>query len=267
MKGYIALTHDLRQPGSMRKPLWDGSVPFDLQTPDADIVGGGTTWRNRSGLFLWPDGHAALLNSGLWSDGRPSRLYRVEAESATKCGDRYSARTIKVVDEVCDIRPHVERMAAELFDDRYCTQMVGEQLAWHAALRRAKHNAAVVDAGLKSALMARGLSGWTLRRYDNANAAVEAHDALGVHTTDIAFRTWNTEAVSFCDGGRSSTQDCDTFGAYDADVALIVMRKSFMGDVSFRGDLLTVGIRDAYAAGLHVAIPTGPAELGWSMDD
>jgi hypothetical protein len=30
-------------------------------------------------------------------------------------------------------------------------------------------------------------------------------------------------------------------------------------------DLLTVGLRDAYAHGLEIAMPTGPEELGWSM--
>lgn len=31
--------------------------------------------------------------------------------------------------------------------------------------------------------------------------------------------------------------------------------------------LLTTGIRDAYLLGLGIALPTGPNELGWAMDD
>jgi hypothetical protein len=31
--------------------------------------------------------------------------------------------------------------------------------------------------------------------------------------------------------------------------------------------LLTTGLRDAYAAGLGIALPTGPGTLGWAMDD
>jgi glycine cleavage system H lipoate-binding protein len=33
-----------------------------------------------------------------------------------------------------------------------------------------------------------------------------------------------------------------------------------------KADHLTVGIRDAYHAGLGIALPTGPHELGWAMD-
>ena len=32
-------------------------------------------------------------------------------------------------------------------------------------------------------------------------------------------------------------------------------------------DLLTTGLRDAYAAGLEIALPTGPRELGYALVD
>jgi len=31
--------------------------------------------------------------------------------------------------------------------------------------------------------------------------------------------------------------------------------------------LLATGIREAYGAGLAIAVPTGPNELGWAMED
>jgi len=37
------------------------------------------------------------------------------------------------------------------------------------------------------------------------------------------------------------------------------------GWISIPADRHTIGIRDAYAAGLEIAIPTGPSELGWAM--
>jgi len=36
--------------------------------------------------------------------------------------------------------------------------------------------------------------------------------------------------------------------------------------INVRDDFLTRGIREAYEAGLGIAIPTGPDELGFVMD-
>jgi hypothetical protein len=34
----------------------------------------------------------------------------------------------------------------------------------------------------------------------------------------------------------------------------------------YKSHHLTTGIRDAYRHGLEIALPTGPEELGWSME-
>lgn len=41
---------------------------------------------------------------------------------------------------------------------------------------------------------------------------------------------------------------------------------ALMGWVDIDPLRLTTGIRDAYAAELGIAIPTGPTELGWAME-
>jgi len=52
-----------------------------------------------------------------------------------------------------------------------------------------------------------------------------------------------------------------------AQSALIVQYVSRMGWISQAPDLLTVGLREAYAAGLVIAQPTGPGVLGWIMQE
>ncbi len=54
--------------------------------------------------------------------------------------------------------------------------------------------------------------------------------------------------------------------AWDARDALTVGFAARQGWIKHPADLLTVGLRDAYAFGLGIALPTGPNELGWAMD-
>jgi hypothetical protein len=101
--------------------------------------------------------------------------------------------------------------------------VIDDQMAWRSALGRLQRDAAAVEAGLRAALDARGLT-WSLRRYATARAARDV---------------W---------------------------AALTVLYASRIGWISDRADLLTVGLRDAYGAGLGLALPTGTNELGWAMD-
>jgi hypothetical protein len=55
--------------------------------------------------------------------------------------------------------------------------------------------------------------------------------------------------------------------ARDARDALMVFYASRRGWVKVDPNILTVGIRDAYRNGLAIAIPTGPGELGWAVND
>jgi len=56
----------------------------------------------------------------------------------------------------------------------------------------------------------------------------------------------------------------DTEAAWDAWDALTVCFAALAGWTKHDPMLLTTGIRDAYAHGLEVAIPTGNGELGWA---
>ena len=104
--------------------------------------------------------------------------------------------------------------------------MADEQLAWRAALARPMRDQALVEQGLAMALDARGLQ-WSIKRFRSAWDARDARDARAAMTTQYASRR---------------------------------------GMISCRPDRHTIGIRDAYHAGLGIALPTGMDELGWAMD-
>jgi len=55
------------------------------------------------------------------------------------------------------------------------------------------------------------------------------------------------------------------WAARDARDALVVRYAALMGWSKREPDLLTRGLREAYHAGLAVALPTAPNTLGWSM--
>jgi len=59
----------------------------------------------------------------------------------------------------------------------------------------------------------------------------------------------------------------DVIIADAARAALCIWYAARRGLFAAAPDMLTVGIRDAYRAGLTLALPTGPSELGWAMED
>ena len=68
------------------------------------------------------------------------------------------------------------------------------------------------------------------------------------------------KAASF--GGRGAR---DPWAAREALTVMIVVLSGWMKH--YPADLLTVGLRDAYYAGLALAVPIGKQELGWAMTD
>jgi hypothetical protein len=46
----------------------------------------------------------------------------------------------------------------------------------------------------------------------------------------------------------------------------MVQYAALNGWVDYDPLLLTTGLRDAYRAGLAIAVPTGPDTLGWAME-
>jgi len=265
--------------------VWDGTLSYTL--PPVVVDDGPDDCA--PGWNACAEGHTALRIAGLWPDGRPSRLFRVETDGlVVERGDKLRAATWCIVEEILDVTPHVRRMSepfGELADE-----ITAEQMAWRAALARPRHDEAAIETGLREALAARGIESWTLRRFNDAWAARDARaawaardarDARAAWAAWTAWAAWAARAAWDAWDARAAwdawdawaardARDAraarDAWDAWDARDALLVFYTSRRGWISSRTDLLTTGIRDAYAAGLAVAIPTGPTELGWAME-
>lgn len=224
---YKALTHDYRPPIQGGAPVFDGRLPFAL--PPCELDRSDTECAPGWNACATPEQVVRIV--GLWTDGWPVRLYRVETDTEViERGNKLRAATWTLVEE-CPIRPAVQSLSREWFGD-LAGPMAEAQSAWHEALGRPLRDETAAEAGLREALRARGLETWTLRRYPAARAARAAWEA---------------------------------WAAWDAWAALVVEYAARRGWVSVAQDMLTVGLREAYRHGLAIAIPTGPGELGWSM--
>jgi hypothetical protein len=223
VKGWKVFTHDLRSPVRGGDPVWDGSLPHTLAKVRLDR----SEERTAPGWHYCREAHDALRISGLWPNGRPSRLFAVETRDVVERGDlvRASAPTILREATEQEIVEAIERLSAVFAP--HAEWQLQEQLAWRAALARPSRGDDIVEAGLRQALEARDLD-WKLRRFDSARAAWAA---------------------------RAARDARDAWDARDARAARDALTLDAM--------LLTRGLRDAYQHGLEIALTTGPNELGY----
>ena len=230
-RGYKVLTHDLRPPIQGGDPIFDGTLPYVLPTVkvdqgDAECAAGWNACR---------EGSTGLRIGGLWPDGWPSRLFAVETTAAViERGDKLRSSTLTLVSEE-DVAPHIARMS-EAFAPHQM-EMTASQLRWREALARPRHDESSVADGLTAALQAREL-GWKLKRFDSAKDAWDAKDAWAAWDAKAAWAAWDATIWRFA-----------------------ILQGWLNGEL----DKYDIGIRDAYAAGLHIAVPTGPKQLGWAM--
>lgn len=224
MRGWKVFTHDLRPPVQGGEPVWDGTLPHVLPVVKVDRSAAACArgWN----FARLPE--TAFRVAGLWPDGRPSRLFAVEAEDTVEAGDKVRASSLSIVREATPEEVTAAISALSAVFAPHSEWMLTEQLEWRAALARPACDEAALAAGLSDALVARGLA-WQLRRFDT---------------------TWDAWAAR---------------AAWDAWDALTHGFASRQGWVKDDALLLTRGIRDAYRNGLEIAIPTGPTELGWSL--
>jgi len=292
---YKLFTHDLRSPIQGGEPVFDGKLPCVLPIVHVD----------RSQRDCAPGWNAcaqpedALRIGGLWPNGHPSRLFVVETDTTVVArGDKLRAATWTIVRECSEeeIREGVTKFSERYFKP-HALPMAAEQMEWRAALARPKRDEALVDAGLREALKARGLEDWTLKKFSSerdawdARGAGDAWAARGVWDARDARGAWDAWAARAAwaawdawdargardardargawdaRGARGAWDARDARGAWDAWGALTVFFAATMKWTKQRPDLLTIGLRDAYSNGLGIAIPTGPKELGWAMVD
>ena len=91
-----------------------------------------------------------------------------------------------------------------------------------------------------------------------ARTAWGAWDAMGARTAWGAWTAWDARSRGAWDAMGASA-------ARAASLALLVHYAALRSCGDRRADTYTMGARDAYSAGLEVAIPVGPNELGWAM--
>jgi hypothetical protein len=243
--GWKALTHDLRSPVQGGDPLFDGRLPAVLPGVRLDTSAGecGAGWN------YCAEPVTALRIAGLWPNGRPSRLFLVEASTdAIERTDKRRASSLTLVREASDaeIASAIDRFS-EVFG-AHARFMADEQRAWRIALGRPRRDAAAVERALKVALSTRGLA-WSAKKYEAARDAWDARAA------------WDAWAA------RDAWHARDAWDAWDARAALTVAYASVSGWVKDKPEHLTAGLREAYENGLGVALPTLPNVLGWAMDE
>ena len=223
---YKLLAHDGSPPLQGGEPIWDTvTLPFELPKVTLD-----TSDREcAEGWNFCRDIGTAARIAGLWRNGWSRHILVGEPiGQVVERGDKLRAEGLRLVRRASE-RTIAEHLSAPF--GPHAARMGRSQVAWWKAFGSTERDAERIEAGLRAALDARGL-GWELRRFEDARAARDARVAR------VARVAW---------------------------AALTVEYAALMGWTNDDPDLLTTGIRDAYAAGLAVAVPTGENELGWAM--
>ena len=270
MIGYKILTHDNRPPLQGGVPLIPPgqSLPYALPTVALDT----SAAECAPGYHFCHTPEEAIRIVGLWPDGRPSRLYRVTATDAIERGSKLRAATLTIEHEFTESewRDAVAAFSAPFAP--FVAEMAESQMLWREALARPHRDELAVETGLRAALEARGLSEWTLKRFQSAWDAWDARDAWVARDARDA---WVARGAWDAWDARDARDAWDARGAWDAWDAWVarVARDALAWEFAALSEWtpgdpqkLTTGIRDAYRNGLGIAIPTGPEELGWTME-
>lgn len=261
MKGYKVFTHDLCSPIQGGAPVWTGEVPHELPTVELD------KWHDEcaAGWNFTHDIKTGLFIAGLWPNGRPSRIFSVEATgTVVERGNKIRSDKVTIISEVSE-----EDICTAIHDFSFCFKnyqkhMTESQIAWRRALGRPHHDEGKIQERLEEALAVRGLA-WKLKRFESARATWAAKDAWAARDTWAAWDTWATwDTWAAWVAKDIQGQDWAPWAAMDARAALMVEFASLMSWVSTSPDYLTRGLRSAYENGLELIIPTGRNELGWS---
>jgi hypothetical protein len=293
---YKILTHDLRPPLQGGDPLPIDKLPYETEAVvlDAGPASCAPGWHSVGDLAT------GFRIAGLWRTGRPARVFEVEpSDDVVERNEKFRSSKLTFAREL-DLEG-IEKGVHDLSKPfgRYRRGMVSEQMAWYVALGRPEHDPERVEAGLQKALKARGLR-WDLKRYGAARAARDAwaawdaRDAWDAWAARAARDAWDARAAWDARDARDAWDAWAARAARDARAAwdawaaraawdawaardawdaraawdaLTVTYAAKQGWGDHKPSLLTAGLRDAYHCGLGIAIPTGPNELGWAMDE
>jgi hypothetical protein len=278
---FKAFTHDLRSPIRGGDPVWDGNLPFRLP----EVVVDQSDAECAAGWNACTEAAEALRIAGFWPDGYPVRLFRVEdVEGVVTRGDktRFATATITAECDAAQIESAIRELSQKWFPPDHAEAMADEQIAWYRALGRPHRDETKVEAGLRAALNIRGLD-WKLRQFRDARAARAALDAWTARDARAAWDTRDTWDTRDAWAARAARAALDALAAWDARDARVAWAAWDAWDawaalsVQFAArmkwidvyacDRLTVGIRDAFAHGLAVALPVARGILGYAMEE
>jgi len=284
MIGYKIFTHDLRAPIQGGESIWDGSLPVVLPQVALDR----STDACGAGWNFVADVKTGLLIAGLWPDGRPSRVFKVQSVGEVIVREnKLRAGSLEILGEITEeeINLAIHDISTEF--GACADKMAESQIAWRRALARPENNADQVARDLRIALDYRGLTDWSLKQYSTAwaaRAAWTAWDAWTARAARDACNAWTAWAArDACDAWAAwavrdawatwdvrATWDAaraarDTWAARAARDALTVEYAAYNRWVEYPTDLLSRGLREAFAHGLKIAIPTRGKTLGWSI--
>lgn len=242
-------------------------------------------------VFACAEPSDALRWGGLWPDGYPSRLVKVQADGElTLDGMRAFAPAFDVIGLVnpADALADFSKVFVDLEEEMYA-----EQHAWRRALRRDGNDEDRVRELLDLTLHARGLKLWGVQRFASVEQLRTAVDPAAFYTwgavhAQAAFEQWRDEAVQdpayetslrsawtawylqdfWDDPDIAADPDSNAevrWDVWDAWAALTVYYTVEEGWVELPADVLSRGLREAYGAGLGMAAPVGSGVLGYAM--
>lgn len=266
-------THDWRSPIQGGNPVWDGTLPHTLPTVDLDVSGRecGAGWN------YVRDIETGWRIAGMWPTGRPARITLMEPDgSHIERMDKCRAAGGRIVRLATDeeVRDALLRFSTPFGELQ--AEIAAEQREWMQALARPYHDRQHVEAGLRAALSARELDGWALRPFKHARAAWDAWDAWDARDEWDACEAraeWDARAawdaqVAWSARAAHARDAWVAWDAQDAWAARDALASWYAASrlwIDPAPDTLTIGIREAYAYGLDVAIPVDAGVLGYAM--
>ncbi len=267
--GWKVFTSDLCPPVQGGDPVWGGNLPATLPTVALDR----SSEECSHGWNYCDELSKALRIAGLWSNGRPSRAFLVEAAAdAIERGDKRRASSLTLLREATEVEIEAAIVQLSAPFGQFTAGIVAEQMAWRAALARPRRDRAEIEKKLELALATRALP-WTLKEFPTARDAWaardarDAWDAWDARDAWAAWAAWDAWAAWAARDAWAAWAARAARAARDARAALTWWYAASQQWVAGDPAKYAIGVRDAYANGCAIALPTGPNELGWAMDD
>ena len=225
---YKSFTYDLRPPIQGGDVVWDGSLPYLL--PEVKVDSGEAECA--AGWNATRSIADCMRIAGFWRAPWPMRVFAVHSNGHElfERGDKVRSATWNIASEcgLAEIESAIYQLSESWFaKSKLQSDMAREQFLWYRAFASSVRDESAIVAGLSAALEMRGLK-WSLKKYPSETAAWDAWDA------------WDALSVYFTASMKWTKYD---------------------------PNLLTTGIRDAYANGLLATIPTEENELGYVMKE